>query len=349
MLESKGFSLKRENLLNRVQKIIKDKEERIRESKMQKAKQRIVDEMEGCTFKPKINKKSRKSSGKRRTVEDLIKWKSEKEEKVNKLKMEREQSKRKIGKRKVLEGKKRRRNSVRVEDRLLNMHKKKVEKINKLREESFCSLTSKKGKRRGSNLRFRKNPGVSKSKRTTPRRKDRVVDSKNFLQKENKKGKKSIRFTQRSARAKQKPSPRVQKMPPKSPRKSLGFRSRFEELVSSKVKRFSKDELKPNPAVSEQEESKKEECNLIDSFDKLRSRQIDLEESNEEIGVEVEVLLESDIDDSSSIYSSPEPKRMKYKDKGLDYVQVSQPRMRILAARKKNNYAKDQFGCYGGK
>lgn len=268
LLRHSGVTTARANLLSRVDKILKDKEEWVRKRKVELTKDKIVSEMEGCTFKPKINKKSRKK--KRRTVEHLMKWKEEKERRKEEIRLEKvETKKRNLSRKRSI--RKRRRSSVKVEDRLLSLHKRKVKKIEKLRKESMQHIRKPPVKKR--NRRHTRKNGVS----------GRVVNSERFLMgKSKKKIQKKIKFKPVDATKRKNLLSEMSKNISPSHR----FKSRFDEIVMAKVKKFSKSFLE------EKEENRKE------NYEKGKENCVS-DDDDEEKSIEIEVLKDSNIDDSS--------------------------------------------------
>ena len=132
-------------LVERVDNIIQKKNDRIRDLKLEQLKRRERENRDNCTFKPKINKKSKKS---RRTIKDLYEWnKKKKERRFESMRLEHSEEPPKTKTRRKKGGNQTERRvrkgsmaGERVEDRLMNYEKIRNKKLDKLKKESMAGL-----------------------------------------------------------------------------------------------------------------------------------------------------------------------------------------------------------------
>lgn len=238
--------------------------------------------MIGCTFKPKINKKSK--TVRKRTVKDLMNWKCSNEKKKSKMRLEKETSERRlvsIGKRKSRRGG----SLVKVEDRLLSFQKIKKEKIGKMREVRIKEQLGK------SKLYPKdKNTGRKIPKMDNKSKKRKQIDSGTFLELEEKKIRLPSSRSKKSGTHFFNNTPKIEKNIKKEEEGNvkldtpLSFKSRFDELVSSKVEKFCKLEFEFDKEF-EKKNNKIEGFSFDPGCDK---------------SIEIEILNDSDIDTSSS-------------------------------------------------
>lgn len=152
--------LNKESLLNRVDKIITDKNRKLTERK-QRLQENENAELSECTFIPRINKKS---ASKQRTIDDLFDWQKNKtkrlEEQVNQENQEPLKSERKS--RRSMCGEK-------VEDRLLKQAVQREEKLRLLQEEVNKSLFQPKINKRSTGKKPPKANKLAKTVDQTPK------------------------------------------------------------------------------------------------------------------------------------------------------------------------------------
>jgi len=134
----RGNDEDRVSLVERVDGIIKQKKEKVKDLRLGIWKEEQDRAKGDCTFKPKINKRS---SSKRRSVNDLFRWQKD----CQKKQMEKEMKKVKGEKKRIPKALKRSRKMVDservpVEDRLLYRAKLKQEKLDKSKEEQNKGL-----------------------------------------------------------------------------------------------------------------------------------------------------------------------------------------------------------------
>ena len=129
-------------LLNRVDAIILQKDEKIRQIKAQLVSKQTEDELKECTFHPKINRCS-STIPQKRTILDLFKWEEDKKKRMleQEITGELENQKSKKIKQDKFNSVKHSPNS-KVEDRLIKYEKRKQEKMEEIRTQQIQSSKS---------------------------------------------------------------------------------------------------------------------------------------------------------------------------------------------------------------
>lgn len=131
---------------------LQKKQEKLQKKEAEEAVKKR-EEIGRYSFKPKINKSQKKKSKKKRTIKDLYKWQ---QEKLNKrfqetLKKDATPSKKNINKNseKILEKSNKKRNSIKIEDRLLILEKRRQARLRDQREKDLEEKINPSSKKKG--------------------------------------------------------------------------------------------------------------------------------------------------------------------------------------------------------
>lgn len=176
----KSFTKKRKSsIIKKTEDMLKRKKDRIKQCEKKKTEKDQAEQRK-CTFRPKINKKFYKSKfKKKRTIGDLYKWQRKK---INKryqesLRRNKTPTKKLISRNseKLISVSSRKRNTVKIEERLLMLERKKQARLAQMREEKFEELMNTSGRKNHTSIRDKasfKKSVKSKSFVTLPKKKN---------------------------------------------------------------------------------------------------------------------------------------------------------------------------------
>lgn len=134
-----GSKSERRSLISRIDSIIDKKAKKIHEKRKENLAKKKFDEMNGCSYKPRINEKSRDS---KRSVDDLIDWMKERNRKLVEKRLERkaEEFKTEKGFSSHRRMSSEPQSGMKVEERLLIQGKNKDARIKKMRRKKLEGL-----------------------------------------------------------------------------------------------------------------------------------------------------------------------------------------------------------------